>query len=471
MAKQNYNEIAKNVLDAVGGKENVIGVTHCITRLRFTLKDQSIPKDDEVEAIDGVVGIMHSAGQYQVVIGQTVDAVYNELCKVGGFTNKDAELNENTQKTNKITLKSVGSGILDYMAGSLTPLIPMLIAAALFKTLVALLGPDMFGVLSGTSDIYTLFTFVGDAAFYFFPVIIGYTASKKLNCNPILGMFLGAILIHPTFVSMATEGTSFTVFGIPCSVQSYSATIIPIFLSVWVLSYVEKFFYKVVPSMLRVVFAPFLTILVMLPITLCVLGPAGAFIGKYICDGLLAMGDFGGIATILAIALIGALWEFLVMSGMHWVLISTMIVVLSSAGQESVVSAATVAASFAVGGMSLGAALRQRKAEDRSASISYVVAQVIGGVTEPGLYGLGFRYKRPFIGMAIGGFAGGLYGAIVGLTAYNIVPVASFLCIFGYSGGSTMNLINAIISAAIAFVVAAVATYLIGLEKKEKNVA
>ena len=471
MAKQNYNEIAKNVLDAVGGKENVIGVTHCITRLRFTLKDQSIPKDDEVEAIDGVVGIMHSAGQYQVVIGQTVDAVYNELCKVGGFTNKDAELNENTQKTNKITLKSVGSGILDYMAGSLTPLIPMLIAAALFKTLVALLGPDMFGVLSGTSDIYTLFTFVGDAAFYFFPVIIGYTASKKLNCNPILGMFLGAILIHPTFVSMATEGTSFTVFGIPCSVQSYSATIIPIFLSVWVLSYVEKFFYKVVPSMLRVVFAPFLTILIMLPVTLCVLGPAGAFIGKYICDGLLAMGDFGGIATILAIALIGALWEFLVMSGMHWVLISTMIVVLSSAGQESVVSAATVAASFAVGGMSLGAALRQRKAEDRSASISYVVAQVIGGVTEPGLYGLGFRYKRPFIGMAIGGFAGGLYGAIVGLTAYNIVPVASFLCIFGYSGGSTMNLINAIISAAIAFVVAAVATYLIGLEKKEKNVA
>lgn len=469
--KNNYDEIAKNVLDAVGGKENVVSVTHCITRLRFILKDESIPKDEEVEGLEGVAGIMHSAGQYQVVIGQTVDNVYNELCKIGGFSSNEANLDTTNQAKKKITLKSIGSGILDYMAGSLTPLIPMLIAAAMFKTLVAILGPSMLGVLSETSDLYVLFTFVGDAAFYFFPIIIGYTAAKKLNCSPILGMFLGGILVHPTFVGMAAEGASFSVFGIPCSVQSYSATIIPIFLAVWVLSYVEKFFNKVVPSMLKVVFAPFLTILVMLPITLCVLGPAGAFIGQYICDGLLAMGDFGGIATILAIALIGALWEFLVMSGMHWVLISTMVVVISSAGQESVVSAAVVAASFSVGGMCLGAALRQKKAEDKSMSISYVVAQVIGGVTEPGLYGIGFGYKKPFIGMAIGGFAGGLYGAIVGLTAYNVVPVASFLCVLGYSGGTTMNFVNAIISAAIAFVVSAVATYFIGLEKKDKKAA
>lgn len=469
MAKQNYNEIAKKVLDAVGGKDNVVNVIHCITRLRFTLKDQSIPKDNEVEAINGVVGVMRSAGQYQVVIGQTVDSVYDELCKVGGFINKEAALEEDTQEKGKVTLKSIGSGILDYMAGSLTPLIPALIAAALFKTLAAVLGPDMLGMLSKTNDIYTLFTFAGDAVFYFFPVIIGYTAAKKLNCSPILSMVLGAVLIHPTFVNLATEGTKFTVFGIPCSVQNYSATIIPIFLSVWVLSYVEKFFNKVVPPMLKIVLAPFLTILVMLPVTLCILGPAGAFIGQYICNGLLAMGDFGGVASILAIALIGALWEFLVMSGMPWVLISTMIVVISSSGKESVVSAAALAASFSVGGMCLGAALRQKKADEKSISLSYVVAQVIGGVTEPGLYGIGFRYKRPFIGMVIGGFAGAVYGGIVGLTAYNIVPVASFLCVLGYSGGSTVNFVNAIISAIIAFVVSAVATYFIGLEKKAKK--
>ena len=154
--------------------------------------------------------------------------------------------------------------------------------------------------------------------------------------------------------------------------------------------------------------------------------------------------------------------EFLVMSGMHWVLISTLIVVVSSAGSEAVVGAAVAASSFSVGGMALGAALRQNKAEDRSISISYVVAQVVGGVTEPGLYGLGFKYRKPFIGMAIGGAAGALYGGLTGLTMYNLIPVANFLALLGYSGGSTMNFINGIVSAAIAFVVAAVATYVIG---------
>ena len=212
MANKNYTQIAKEVLAAVGGKDNVVNVIHCITRLRFTLKDESIPKDTEVEAIDGVAGVMHSAGQYQVVIGQTVDNVYDELCKIGGFHEVDITVDSNNTKK-KITLKSIGSGILDLLAGSLTPLIPMLIAAAMFKTIVALLGPGMLGVLSETSDIYTLLVFVGDAAFYFFPVIIGYTAAKKMNCNPVLGMFLGAILIHPTLVAMVTDGTPFTVFG------------------------------------------------------------------------------------------------------------------------------------------------------------------------------------------------------------------------------------------------------------------
>ena len=141
-----------------------------------------------------------------------------------------------------------------------------------------------------------------------------------------------------------------------------------------------------------------------------------------------------------------------------------------SDSNEATSSAAVVAASFSVGGMCLGAAFRQKKAGDKSVSISYVVAQVIGGVTEPGLYGIGFRYKKPFIGMAIGGFAGALYAAIVGLTAYNIVPVASFLCVLGYSGGSTMNFVNAIISGVIAFIVAGIATYVIGLEKNDKKV-
>lgn len=469
MAKNNkLDELASAVLNAVGGKDNVISVTHCITRLRFNLKDNSIPKDEEVENIEGVIGVMRTAGQFQVIIGQTVDKAYAALCEVGGFK-PDAISDEVEQKEEKLTVKSVFSKFLNVLSGCLTPLIPMLIAGSLFKTIVAICGPDMLNVLSAESDLYVLFTFVGDAAFYFFPIVIGYTASKQFGVNPILGLFLGGILVHPTLTALVNAGEVFTVYGIPCSLQAYSATIFPIILSVWVMSYVEKFFNKVIPAALKIVFAPFLTIVVMLPIALCVLGPLGAFIGQYICEGILSLGDFGGIFTILAIALIGGLWEFLVISGMHWLLISTLIMVVSTNGSESLVGAAVVAASFSVGGMCLGAALRQKKAEERSLSLTYVIAQVIGGVTEPGLYGIGFGYKRPFIGMVAGGFAGALYGGIVGLTAYNLVPVASFLALLSYSGASTMNFVNGCISAAIAFIVSAVVTYVLGIENKGKK--
>lgn len=469
MAKNNkFDELASAVLNAVGGKDNVISVTHCITRLRFNLKDNSIPKDEEVENIEGVIGAMRTAGQFQVIIGQTVDKAYAALCEVGGFK-PDAISDEVEQKEEKLTVKSVFSKFLNVLSGCLTPLIPMLIAGSLFKTIVAICGPDMLNVLSAESDLYVLFTFVGDAAFYFFPIVIGYTASKQFGVNPILGLFLGGILVHPTLTALVNAGEAFTVYGIPCSLQAYSATIFPIILSVWVMSYVEKFFNKVIPAALKIVFAPFLTIVVMLPIALCVLGPLGAFIGQYICEGILSLGDFGGIFTILAIALIGGLWEFLVISGMHWLLISTLIMVVSTNGSESLVGAAVVAASFSVGGMCLGAALRQKKAEERSLSLTYVIAQVIGGVTEPGLYGIGFGYKRPFIGMVAGGFAGALYGGIVGLTAYNLVPVASFFALLSYSGASTMNFVNGCISAAIAFIVSAVVTYVLGIENKGKK--
>ena len=469
MAKNNkFDELASAVLNAVGGKDNVISVTHCITRLRFNLKDNSIPKDEEVENIEGVIGVMRTAGQFQVIIGQTVDKAYAALCEVGGFK-PDAISDEVEQKEEKLTVKSVFSKFLNVLSGCLTPLIPMLIAGSLFKTIVAICGPVMLNVLSAESDLYVLFTFVGDAAFYFFPIVIGYTASKQFGVNPILGLFLGGILVHPTLTALVNAGEAFTVYGIPCSLQAYSATIFPIILSVWVMSYVEKFFNKVIPAALKIVFAPFLTIVVMLPIALCVLGPLGAFIGQYICEGILSLGDFGGIFTILAIALIGGLWEFLVISGMHWLLISTLIMVVSTNGSESLVGAAVVAASFSVGGMCLGAALRQKIEVERSLSLTYVIAQVIGGVTEPGLYGIGFGYKRPFIGMVAGGFAGALYGGIVGLTAYNLVPVASFLALLSYSGASTMNFVNGCISAAIAFIVSAVVTYVLGIENKGKK--
>lgn len=467
--KENYQKLSEELVSAVGGKDNIVNVSHCMTRLRFNLKDESIAKKEEINKIKGVMGTVQSGGQLQVVIGQTVDKVYEKVCEVAHIKGGE-KINENLDKAKgKLTIKSFFNGILDGLSGSLTPLIPLLLAAAIFKMLVALLGPTMLKVLVPTSDLYVLFTFVGDAGFYFFPIFIGYTSAKKFGVTPVLGMFLGAILIHPSFLALVTAGTKFTIYGLPVSLQNYTSSVLPIIVSVWIMSYVEKFFKKLIPSTLKTLFAPVLTIAVMLPVAFVIIGPAGSIVGQYISGSLVSLGNLGGIPGILAIALIGALWEFLVMSGMHIVMITALLTVFFGTGHEAFVTPGAVAASIAVSGMCLGVALRLKK-EERSLALGYLLAAFVGGVTEPGLYGIGMRYKKPFLGLMAGGFAGGLYGAIMGVTAYNLVPVASFLALTAYIGGSSANLINGIISGVIAFVVAAAVTYFLDFKRDAEAV-
>jgi PTS system beta-glucosides-specific IIC component len=199
-----------------------------------------------------------------------------------------------------------------------------------------------------------------------------------------------------------------------------------------------------------------------------VFGPAGSFVGSYISNGLLGL---SGVTGFLGVAIIAAIYEFLVMSGMHIVLMTALILAFSTNGHEALVTPAAVVASLAVAGMCLGAGLRIKEKDQRGLSIGFFVASLIGGVTEPGLYGVGMRYKRPFLGLIIGGFAGGLYAGITGVTAYTLIPVASFLAVIGFAGGPLSNLVNGIIAAAIGFIVSAVATYFLGFKKGDPLVA
>ena len=469
MSKQ-IKEMARQIIQDIGGSGNVVSVTHCMTRLRFNLKDMSIPQDEKIKQIAGVLGVARSGGQYQIIIGQTVNEVYDAVVAAGNL-NQSAPVNEQITEdlgTKKWTWKSVGNTILNKIAGSLTPLIPMLIAASMFKMLVAVLGPTMLNVISVKSDLYQLFSLVGDAGFYFFPVAIGYTAAKQFAASPILGIFLGAIMLDPGLVKIVAAGKPFTVYGIPMHLTNYGSTVVPILLSVWIMSYIERFFNQKIPASLRTIFAPTLTIAVMLPLSLCVLGPLGGFLGEYVSKAIISFGQLGGIAAIIGVGLIGALWEILVMTGMHLVLISAMITIVAQTGHDNFIMLGSIAASMAVAGMSLGASLRIKDRQEKSLAFSYFIANFIGGVTEPGLYGLAIKYRRPFLGMMIGGFAGGIYAAITHVSAYVVVPVANFMCLSGYVGGSTANLINGVISGAIALIVAAIATYMIGVEPKAK---
>lgn len=452
-------KIATEVMEAVGGKDNITSATHCMTRLRLILKDQGLANDEKVKGIEGVLCQQIKGGQYQVIIGTNVDKVYAEFTKLKGGNEEASTVNNKVPAGKEpLTPKAIGAGIMDVLSGSLTPIIPVILAASIFKMIVAIFGPDMLGLMSTESDLYTLCTFVSDAGYYFFPILIGYTSAKKIGVTPVMGIFMGAIMLHPTMVQMATDGTAFTVFGIPCNVQNYSSTLLPIILSVWVMSYVERFFKKVIPENVKIMFVPVLTTTVMLPVSLCLLGPAGAFLGKYICNAIIAFSNTFGF---LGAAVIGALWEFLVMSGMHHVLITQMILTFSEVGYDMVINSGAAAASLAVPGMCLGMALVLKNKEEKRLSLSYVIAALIGGVTEPGLYGIGMRYTKPFIGMAIGGFTGALFAGLMGVTAYTLVPVANFLALTGFIGGSSMNFIMGILSGVIAFVVAAVSTYVL----------
>ena len=359
MKKDKALKIAESVLEQVGGKQNIAKVLHCQTRLRFNLKDESIANHEKIEAVQGVLGVVRAGGQVQIVIGPEVKDVYNELCELGDFDNTDREPVSAAKE--KITLKSIGNGILDAISGSMGPAIPAIVASAFFKMLTAILGPELLNVIGEGNDLYTLFTFVGDAAFYFFPVIVGYTSAKKFNLNPVMGILMGAILIHPTFVGLV--GKPFTVYGIPCNVQSYASSIVPIILSNWVMSYIAKFFDRIVPGAIRSVFAPALTIAAMLPIALCVFGPAGAFIGQYVVDALFSL---EGIAGFIGIGLIAALYPVLVMTGMHMVLITTLFQIFATYGSDGFAAVAVSVSSFSIMGVGIGAFFRLKNKEQKA---------------------------------------------------------------------------------------------------------
>lgn len=457
-------QIAENVLAAVGGKENVSMVTHCMTRLRFNLKSHEGVSADEVKKIDGVLSVVEAGGQFQVVIGTNVTKVYDEVCQLGGFAKKE-EVKENLDAPKeKLTVKSFFNGILNGIAGCMTPLIPLLLVAGLLKMIPTLFGPTCIGWLNPEGDLYNLFTFLGDTGFYFLPVALGYTGAKKFGATPILGILLGAMLIHPTFVAMSMEeGAAFTVFGIPCSLHNYSSTVVPMILATWFMAYVERFFRKYIPETLTTVFTPFLTIIVMIPLTFCFFGPVGYWVGDLIGNLLNGLHD---VAGPVGFALVAALWSFLLACGMHLVLITLAFVNIGTVGYDNFVLAASALASFATYGVLLGGFLRARRKDTKSQILAYFVANILGGVGEPALYGFILKYKKPMLGQVIGGFAGGLVGGIAGITVYQLSPSMNFLNFLGYVGGSVSNVVWAAISAAVAVVVGCVVTMVVGFDEE-----
>lgn len=446
-------ETASRILQEVGGEENVDNLTHCVTRLRFTLKSTENVDEDRVKAIPGVLGVVNQGGQFQVIIGQEVASAYNEILKLGTFsTSTPLDINEDDAPK-----KGVVNRILDTVAGIFSPIMPVIAGVGMIKALLSIL--KLFSLINPEGELYYFLSFIADAGYYFLPVYLAASAARKFHCNMFMSMLLGAMLLHPNFSALGESGDIISVIGLPVRIVTYSSSVIPILLIVFVYSYVEKFAEKVVPSIIKFIAKPLLSLLIMAPIAFCALGPLGGFLGDALVSGLLAIQD---VVPWALPTIIGAFMPFLVMTGMHYSLLPAYVNSLSALGYETIIGPGNLPSNIAQGAAALCVALKTKNREFRQLAISSGVTALLG-VTEPALFGVNLRLKRPLIAMAIGGGLGGLYAGLTGVLRFG-GGGAGLAAIGLYVGPDPMNVTNALISCAIAFVATFVLMWFIGFE-------
>lgn len=452
--EMDYKKTGSEILEAVGGKQNISDLSHCATRLRFVLKDSTIPQDKAVEKIDGVKGISRTSGQYQIIIGTDVPEAYAAITDVLG-----SEFETDTSEHNQST-EGWFNRVLGIISGSITPMIPALTGAGLLKAFLALFVNLKW--ISNTSDTYVLLNFVADAAFYFMPIIVAYGAAKKFKTNQVLAMVVAAALIHPTFTGIVAEGTPLTFMGMPVTLVSYGSTIIPALLSTWLMSYVEKISDKIIPNFLKYFLKPLVVIAVTATITLLVLAPLGNLIGHVVANFIEGLNAYG---SWIVPTVIGGLFPLLVMTGMHWSLAPFWLSSIAQTGSETLLGPGSLASNIAQGAASLVVAIKTKNPEQKSIASSAGFTALLG-ITEPAMFGVTIKQKSILFSVMAGGLIGGAYAGFSGLVRYS-AGGAGIALLPVFVGENPMNLIHALITMVISFVATFIITYIWGFKPEE----
>ena len=458
----NYENLAKSILEKIGGKENVSNLTHCATRLRFNLKDNKKAKTSEIKNINGVMGVVDKGGQYQVIIGNDVNHVYKEVVKIANLDTMSSNTSEEVDNRKPV------AKVIDTITGIFTPILPAITAAGMMKAVVALL--TAFKLVTTDSQSYQIVNFMADAAFYFLPILLANSAAKKFKCNQYLAMMLGGMLLHPTFVTMVNTakeaGTSISVFGLPISLASYSSSVLPIILGVWFMSYVEPIADKVSPKAIKFFTKPLITAVVTGIVLLVVIGPLGYIISDKVG---LAIKTLETYASWLVPTLIGGLTPLLVMTGTHYGLIPIGINNRMTMGYDTIIYPGMLASNVSQGGAALAVALKTKNSEIKQLASSAGITAVCG-ITEPALYGVNLRFKTPLYSSMIGGAVGGLFLGLFRVCNYS-GGSPGFLTLPSYIGGdSMMNFVYACIGAVISVAVSFVACLVLYKDKEEVTV-
>jgi len=460
-----YDGLARIIIQNVGGKSNIISLTHCITRLRFKLKDESKANTDILKNTDGIVTVIQSGGQYQVVIGNHVPDVYHTVCEVGHIQNAaSSEVAEEDEKDNR----SLFNKFIAIISAVFTPFLGVLGAAGMIKGFNALFVA--MGLYPNTSGTYMVLQATGDAFFYFLPIVLGYTASKKFKVNEFVGMAIGMAMLYPDLAAKMSGESIMTLFSgvpiiestvyitflrIPVILMSYSSTVVPIILAVALAAKVEKFFKKIIPDVVKLFLVPFCTLLIAVPLTLIIVGPIATWLSNLIGAGLSAL---IAISPILAGLILGGLWQVLVIFGLHWGVVPIALNNMMTLGFDTVLSG-VFAASFAQTAVIIAIFIKTKDKKLKTLAIPAIVSGFFG-VTEPAIYGITLPKKKPFVISCIGAAIGGAIAGFTNLTGYTL----GGLGIFGFTGyintsnGDTRGVLYAAIAALVAMMVSFVLT-------------
>lgn len=451
MAKQNYDHLAKEIVFLIGGENNIVNLTHCVTRLRFKLKDETKTDENGLSKLKGVISIVKGNGQFQVVVGNAVEDIFNAIQRQ--YSIGETEVKEEKKSGTLFTRA------LNMMSAILNPIVIALAGAGMIKALLVILTTTL-GILDTSGGTYKILAAAGNSVFYFLPLFLAYSSAKAFKCNPYIALAIVATLMEPNFTKLMSKPGDMTSFlGIPVVLIGYSGSLVPAIVSILIYSKLEKVLKKFIPKNIELFALSFVALLIMVPLTIIVIGP----IGVYLADQVGNLVNFLSVKNgLLTGAVIGAGWTFLVMLGVQWGVVPIMINNISTYGYD-VIRPMIAAATFASAGAAFGVFLKAKNKENKAYALSATIPALLGGITEPIVYGISLKYKKPFIAQVIGGaIAGGFMGMMHTKAIVYVFPALTTLPAFL---GETF--VYYVIGITLAFVITAVITYFLGIDEKD----
>ena len=412
----NIEELTSTIIEKIGGIENVTLAEMCVTRLRFKLKDKNKADTEGLKKVDGVLSVVYGAGLYQVVLGANVFPVFEKIKR--NYNIETSEVVEDPELLGQPEKKNFNyylQAVIQFLSASVTPFVTVLYGAGMLKVVLSL--ASYFWPEVAQNSTYTLFNYLATTPFYFMPILIAYGTAKTLKSNPVFAIAMAAALLYPDFVGLVGGDTTVTMLGIPVILVKYANTFLPALLSTILLAYLERFFYKVVPAVLRTVFAPLCILAVAYPIVVLIVAPLGTIIGGYIVNMFVGLYKVtGGIS----VGLLAAVWPFIVMGGFNMLFVAPMLELLSNLKYDNFFRPTWVLHNIAEGGACIGVAIRAKDKQLKSDAISAAIGAIVSGVSEPAIYGINLRLRKPLLAVVIGGFVGGCTAGLLGAKAYSL---------------------------------------------------